>query len=154
MVLILVKKRGRWFDRRLERHVGQVVLLRRWHFLLLHLRSLGCHLDPAMEVVVAADGQRVSLRVQDPLIQGDEIVIAEQEVQVLERNTKGPLRTGRPSIEEFQQDTLERKKRVVRRLLVITVIVYLLAVVAFLVINSVRNHKLYYFGGLFIFALL
>ena len=102
MVLILVKKRGRWFDRRLERHVGQVVLLRRWHFLLLSLRSLGRHLDPAMEVVVAADGQRVSLRVQDPLIQGDEIVVAEQEVQVLERNTKGPLITGRPSIEEFQ----------------------------------------------------
>ena len=63
--------------RHLERQVGHVVVLRRWHFLLLRLCSLGCQFDPAVELVVAADGQRVGLRVHDPLVQGDEIVVAE-----------------------------------------------------------------------------
>lgn len=58
------------------------------------------------------------------------------------------------SIEEFQQDTIERKKRLARRLLVIFVFVYIIAIAAFIFITSIQKFKLYYFTGLVTFAFL
>ena len=58
------------------------------------------------------------------------------------------------SIEEFQLDTLERKKRVAWWLVAVTVIVYVVAILAFLVIGTVRKNQIYLYSGLIIFAIL
>ncbi|XP_057364700.1 endoplasmic reticulum junction formation protein lunapark-A-like [Daphnia carinata] len=58
------------------------------------------------------------------------------------------------SIDEFQQDTIERQKRVVRQLLVIFILVYVVAIASFFFITSVQKYKLYYFTGLVTFALI
>lgn len=57
------------------------------------------------------------------------------------------------NIDEFQQNTIERQKRIARKLLVIFVLVYLVAIAAFVLISSVQRYKLYYFTGLVSFAL-
>ena len=57
------------------------------------------------------------------------------------------------SIDEFQQDTIERQRRVARRLLVIFILVYIIAIVSFIFITSIQKFKLYYFTGLVTFAL-
>lgn len=56
------------------------------------------------------------------------------------------------SIDEFQQDTMERQKRVARRLLVMSILVYIVAILVFIFITSVQKFKLYYFTGLVAFA--
>lgn len=58
------------------------------------------------------------------------------------------------SIDEFQQDTIERQRRVARRLLVIFILVYIIAIVSFIFITSIQKFKLYYFTGLVTFALI
>ncbi len=58
------------------------------------------------------------------------------------------------SIEEFQLDTLERKKRVAWWLVAVTVIVYVVAILAFLVVGTVRKNQIYLYSGLIIFAIL
>ncbi|KAK4002814.1 hypothetical protein OUZ56_004615 [Daphnia magna] len=57
------------------------------------------------------------------------------------------------SIDEFQQDTIERQKRVARQLLVIFILVYVIAIASFFFITSIQKFKLYYFTGLVTFAL-
>lgn len=56
------------------------------------------------------------------------------------------------SIDEFQQDTIERQKRIARRTIVTAVCVYIIAIAAFFVITSIQKFKLYYFTGLAVFA--
>ncbi|KAI9562196.1 hypothetical protein GHT06_013161 [Daphnia sinensis] len=58
------------------------------------------------------------------------------------------------SIDEFQQDTIERQKRVARQLLVIFILVYVIAIASFFFITSIQKYKLYYFTGLVTFALI
>lgn len=58
------------------------------------------------------------------------------------------------SIDEFQQDTIERQKRVARQLLVIFILVYVIAIASFFFITSIQKFKLYYFTGLVTFALI
>ena len=40
-----------------------------------------------VEGVLALDGQRVRLRVEDPLVEADQAVVAEDQVEVLKRGT-------------------------------------------------------------------
>jgi hypothetical protein len=42
--------------------------------------GFGGHLHSAVEQVGTADGQRVSLGIEDPLVQGDQFVVTEQKV--------------------------------------------------------------------------
>jgi len=56
------------------------------------------------------------------------------------------------SIDEFQQDTIESQKRIKRRLLVVTVFVYIIALLAFLLVSSIQKCKIYFFLGLLSFA--
>ena len=56
------------------------------------------------------------------------------------------------SIDEFQQDTIERQKRLAKRTIVIAVLVYIIAIAAFIFITSIQKFKLYYFTGLAVFA--
>ena len=56
------------------------------------------------------------------------------------------------SIDEFQQDTIESQKRIKRRLLYVTILVYIVALLAFLFISSVQKCKIYFFLGLVSFA--
>jgi len=57
------------------------------------------------------------------------------------------------SIDEFQQDTIECQKRIDRRLLLVTIVVYISALLAFLFIKTVQKCKIYFFTGLGIFAI-
>jgi type IV secretory pathway component VirB8 len=56
------------------------------------------------------------------------------------------------SIDEFQQDTIERQKRIARRTIVTSVLVYVVAIAAFIFITAIQKFKLYYFTGLAAFA--
>jgi hypothetical protein len=54
-------------------------------FTWLDRRGLGGHFDSSVEGVVATDGQGVSLRVENPLVQRDQVVVAEQQVKILKQ---------------------------------------------------------------------
>jgi len=56
------------------------------------------------------------------------------------------------SIDEFQQDTIESQKRIKRRLLYVTVFVYIIALLAFLLVSAIQKCKIYFFLGLVSFA--
>ena len=73
---------------------------------------------------------------------------------VLELDQSVEIEKKLKSIEEFQLDTLERKKRVAWWLVAVTVIVYVVAILAFLVIGTVRKNQIYLYSGLIIFAIL